>query len=48
MSEEIFRNQPDTTSPPTPLKWIGSTNENTTIPQWLSGIYFQVGPRYLY
>jgi len=44
MSEEIFRNQPDTTSPPTPLKWIGSTNENTTIPQWLSGIYFQVGP----
>jgi len=46
MSVELFRNQEDSNAPPAPLKWIGSTNENKTIPEWLSGIYLQIGPSY--
>jgi len=43
MSADLFRNQTDSNSESTPLRWI-SPDEN--IPEWLSGVYFQIGPSY--
>jgi len=48
MSSDLFRNQKDSNSKPIPIPWLGSTREHTTIPNWLSGVYFQIGPGYLY
>jgi len=44
MSSDLFRNQTDSNSSPEPLKWVGATSENNNIPEWLSGIYLQIGP----
>ncbi|ORX44488.1 hypothetical protein BCR36DRAFT_414984 [Piromyces finnis] len=45
MSVELFRNQPDSSSSSLiPLKWIGARVENRNIPEWLSGVYLQIGP----
>jgi carotenoid cleavage dioxygenase-like enzyme len=43
MSSDLFRNQTDSNSPPTPLQWI---SPDETIPEWLSGVYFQIGPSF--
>jgi len=43
MSSDLFRNQADSNSPPTPLHWISPLK---TIPEWLSGVYFQIGPSF--
>jgi len=44
MASELFRNQSDSKSPPIPIQWLGATKNYATIPNWLSGVYFQVGP----
>ncbi|KAG4091093.1 hypothetical protein H8356DRAFT_1052035 [Neocallimastix lanati (nom. inval.)] len=44
MSLDLFRNQSDNNSKSIPIQWLGATRENLTIPEWLSGVYLQIGP----
>ena len=47
MSLDLFRNQSDNNSKSIPIQWLGATRENLTIPEWLSGVYLQIGSGYL-
>jgi len=44
MSSDLFRNQPDSNSQSIPLQWLGASRDHSKIPEWLSGVYFQLGP----